>query len=119
MQYLIGSKNSEAVFLAFTCIALSFRTTSISVYNNITCTPRILLHRMLFRIAEQLRHAPQSQTLVGLFSFRRAAFSFCSATLLAPTHTTDEISTPQPLQKSHDPDEAQLKAEKRKKRAEY
>lgn len=74
---------------------------------------------MLFRIAEQLRHAPQPQTLVGLFSFRRAAFSFCSATLLAYTRPTDEMSTPQQSQNPHEPDEARLKAEKRRKNTEY
>ncbi|KAG9947592.1 hypothetical protein KCU85_g5686, partial [Aureobasidium melanogenum] len=74
---------------------------------------------MPVRIAEWLRHAPQQHTRVGLFNLQRAAFSFCSATLLAHTRPADEIPTPQTSQSSHELDEDQLKAEKRRKRAEY
>lgn len=79
----------------------------------------VLFHRMPVRIAEWLRHAPQQHTRVGLFNLQRAAFSFCSATLLAHTRPADEIPTPQTSQSSHELDEDQLKAEKRRKRAEY
>ncbi|KAG9697106.1 hypothetical protein KCU95_g243, partial [Aureobasidium melanogenum] len=74
---------------------------------------------MLLRIAEWLRHAPQQHTRVGLCKFQRAAFSFCSATLLAQPRPADEIPAPQPSQSSHELDEDQLKAEERRKRAEY
>lgn len=75
---------------------------------------------MLFRIAEQLRHVSLPQTFLGLRGFRRATFSFCSASLLAHTRPADDTPPSQPLQKPHNVDEVTpSETERRKKKAEY
>lgn len=75
---------------------------------------------MLFRFAEQPRHVSRPQTFLGLRDFRRAAFSICSASLLAGARLADDTPPPQPLPKSYNADEgAHPETERRKKRAEY